>query len=102
MAVITTSNINDNSINETVIDDLLLILFFSAMPLSDMYSLYRIIPIMKSNSRVNGLAYSIGFTKWDGKTAIRHIYNKNTMMLIDIIFLLSACKMNLFNEENTA
>ncbi|MCI7089224.1 MAG: hypothetical protein MR960_05325 [Prevotella sp.] len=56
---------------------------------------------MKSNSLVNGLAYSTGFTRLEGNTTIRHIYNKNTKRLIEYSLMLSTRKMSLFNEENT-
>ena len=101
MAVTTKSNIKDNSINVTSKEDFLTSLSFSAMPLSVIYSLYNMIPMMKSKSLVNGLAYSMGFTRLEGKTAIRHKYNKNTTRLIVNSFLLPARKMSLFSEENT-
>lgn len=101
MAVTTMSNIKENSIDDTTKEDFLTSLSFSAMPLSEMYSLNNIIPIMKSNSLVNGLAYSTGFTRLEGNTTIRHIYNKNTKRLIVYSLMLSTRKMSLFNKENT-
>ena len=55
MKVITISDMTDNSINDTMREDLPASLCFSAIPLSEMYILYNMIPMMKSNTLVNGL-----------------------------------------------